>query len=61
MALQEQSFQLHLPSVHVDTFDCLIVIVSDRDGNPDRYRITASDQPDAIIVHVMLLSSTLRR
>ena len=39
----------------VDTFDCLIVIVSDRDVSPDRYRIPASDQPDAIIVHVMLL------
>ena len=39
----------------VDTFDCLIGIVSDRDVSPDRYRITASDQPDAIIVQVMLL------
>ena len=39
----------------VDTFDCLIGIVSDRDVSPDRYRITAADQPDAIIVQVMLL------
>ena len=39
----------------MDTFDWLIVIVSDRDVSPDRYRIPASDQPDAIIVYVMLL------
>ncbi len=39
----------------VDIFDCLIVIASDRDVDPDRYRIPASDQPDALIVHVMLL------